>query len=459
MTDTPSGKVPASPLWRRVLPAALVLAAVVRCAFWFAYAGDTSVIVRGDTLSYWSPGATLVTKGAFSVSDVPPFVPDLLRTPVYPIFLGILSEYARLGARGIAACQVLLSLAVIVALAFLIRRPLGGRAASAAALLLALDLPTAVYANFLMSEVLFSVILVGSAALFVAMVRRPRPNLALALGLLAGVLALCRPVAAFYAVPVAGCLLFLPCSRRVRVVCVCVFLVSAFVLPAAWIARNVLHSGRPMLSTISAINLYEYRGAWNAARLSGKTFGEVQAEFREQGRRMKKEEGKSEAEVADFMAGEGLALVLGHPALSALQALQGAARMLGGISKAGIESLDRSSRASGDFQGNLNDPGDLGVGLFRWVFGGRPWWVGLLKIWAFAHLAVVYAGMAILAFHARRFRADGRLLICFGFVTLAYFIVLSAGAEANSRFRVPIAPVLCLLSAAGWASVARPARE
>jgi hypothetical protein len=35
---------------------------------------------------------------------------------------------------------------------------------------------------------------------------------------------------------------------------------------------------------------------------------------------------------------------------------------------------------------------------------------------------------------------------------LAYFIAISAGPEAASRFRVPLAPLLALLSAAGWQS-------
>ena len=33
---------------------------------------------------------------------------------------------------------------------------------------------------------------------------------------------------------------------------------------------------------------------------------------------------------------------------------------------------------------------------------------------------------------------------------LAYFVIISAGPEAASRFRVPLAPLLALLSAAGW---------
>jgi hypothetical protein len=36
---------------------------------------------------------------------------------------------------------------------------------------------------------------------------------------------------------------------------------------------------------------------------------------------------------------------------------------------------------------------------------------------------------------------------------LAYFIIISAGPEAASRFRVPLTPLLALLSAAGWQSL------
>ena len=38
-------------------------------------------------------------------------------------------------------------------------------------------------------------------------------------------------------------------------------------------------------------------------------------------------------------------------------------------------------------------------------------------------------------------------------VVSAYFVVISAGPEAASRFRVPLAPLLAILAAAGWESL------
>ena len=100
------------------------------------------------------------------------------------------------------------------------------------------------------------------------------------LGLLVGILTLCRPVAAFYFVPLAGCLFFVPELRvRARTI-VPAFIVAALVLPAAWMARNAIHTGRPMLSTIGAIsgesgsqNSFETASsrAWSFSRPNGRT--------------------------------------------------------------------------------------------------------------------------------------------------------------------------------------------
>src|SRR6185369_10322903 len=91
-----------------------------------------------DSLHYVLIGHNVFTEGAYSRSVGPPFVPDMLRTPVYPLFAGGLELLGR--AAAIYFVQVLLHAGSCVLLFVLVRRYFGARPAFWASLFLASDL-------------------------------------------------------------------------------------------------------------------------------------------------------------------------------------------------------------------------------------------------------------------------------------------------------------------------------
>lgn len=438
--------------WR--IAAAVVLGLLLRLAIWGAWADRPQEYERPDTNTYWRPGVALLREGHF---------PSVVRTPVYPLFLAALSEGAGLGRRGIAAVQIVLGAAAAWLVFLTLRRRVGERAAWWALGFAGLDLTSAIACNHLLSETLFTVLLTGALAM---LVWTPGGRVgvwgAAGAGLLLGLASLCRPIGVFLFVPLAGWLLWAAWhgGPRRAALWAAVFSICAMALPAGWVARNYANTGRAFFSTISAINLYEYRAAWTRARVEGRAYGEVAAEHYAHRLALEKQ-GQGEAGAAARIRAEALGILLRHPATTLRQGLQGLVKMYGGISNAAIDTLAPGGAEPGSgFRDALNEPGQMTPGhMARRAVSGAPWWVLMVKLGALAWLGAAYLGCASVGVAWLRRRASGAAagisyeLAVLALIVLGYFTLLSIGAETNSRFRVPVSPILWALAGAGWAAL------
>jgi hypothetical protein len=146
---------------------------------------------------------------------------------------------------------------------------------------------------------------------------------------------------------------------------------------------------------------------------------------------------------------DGIALIVRNPGWYALMHLRSTAALLldpgtfclatlAGIEtdQRGQELLARLQTAPGSFMAEV-------WSAHRFLF--------LSSLWGLAFLAIVYAGVVRWLVRAPRGNWTPGVVVVVA--VLAYFIIISAGPEAASRFRVPLAPLLALLSAAGWQSL------
>ena len=113
-----------------------------------------------DVRHYVLLGRNLLLHGDYSRCEGPPFAPDMLRTPVYPVFAGGLDLLG--GAGAIYLAQALLQAGSCLLLFALVRQSFGGRAAVCASLLLATDLMLAVSNFEAMSEPLFNFLILAA---------------------------------------------------------------------------------------------------------------------------------------------------------------------------------------------------------------------------------------------------------------------------------------------------------
>jgi hypothetical protein len=372
-----------------------------------------------DSFTYLTPARNLLHGLGFTTDGAI----ETLRTPGYPLLL------AAFGLRIVPMIvfQHLLNAAIAVAIYLLVTKRLGSRfIAITAAILFAIDTPTLHYANKILTETLFTA---GLFALF-AMILYAW-NLPMA-GLLTGVLVLIRPVAIVYFLIVAICLML----RRIRARTIVAYVALALLLPFAWALRNLHGTGVFTISSISGVNLLSYRAA---GALAIEDDGDFEADLADEISGLQADaddEIQTRLHIPD--AGELPSAVRGryysefawrvlrqHPRAAAMLTLRG---VLVNLFDSRWEAMEIVSRVPAEIVRRGLD--------------------------AFTAAEFVFAVIGALALWRR-----DRDLAAITVATVVYFILISAGGESESRFRVPVVPQIAIAAACGVATLRRPTSE
>ena len=264
---------------RRAL-ALIVLVAVVHGLFFIWYERsewDTSWL---DQVGYRQLGEALATTGKFTKApDAPSFVPEVIRTPVYPLFLAAIYKVAGPSHLAVALAQVAV-FALICVLVFAIARLVTGdeRIAFAAAVVTALFAPLPYFAALVLTELWTTFVFTASMWAAIRAVKDGRISSFAVLGVLTGITALSRPVFALFPVGIVLVgLVFFPLTRaRQRpgfgswATLLAVFALT--MLP--WFAYNYINLGELTLSPAGGMGRGTWEGSWQ-----GTWSGRLQAEL------------------------------------------------------------------------------------------------------------------------------------------------------------------------------------
>lgn len=340
-------------------------------------------------------------------------LPNVARTPVYPLFLAGLIKFGgdRLGL--FLAVQCLLGALMCALTAALAKRWLPVRAAPWAGWLLALDPNSVVRCCDLLTEVVFTFLLL--AGLWLIANRAALSWQWWLAGLVWAVAALCRPIAAWLWVIAVSVAFATASDWRRRTGCAALFLVGFLAVLGVWAAHNARLTGHWFVATIATHNLRLYRAAGMEAEQTGATLDAVQRRIH-----------ATDGDVQFFESRENFDRTLqtyrqqsweilrGAPVIAAKQAVKGWGMLL---FSPGAHSLDN---------------------IMKEPKPAARWWPPLYT--AGLVVLVVLAGIG-----AMRLGRDGLLLTAL----VVYFVVLAGGPEANSRFRMPVMPALAILAVAG----------
>lgn len=392
-----------------------ILASVVRLGVVLIIPLPAGLAHLPDSAEYDRLGRNLVERGRFSLAAVPPWTSDLTRTPVYPGFVAACYTVAGSSPMTVAIAQLLLGVGtcLLTYLAGVIL--LSRRAAVVAAGLLAVDPLSARYGAMLLSETLFTTLLLVGLVLAAMYHQRPGVGVACSLGVVLGLTTLCRPIAVFW--PVVVGIWIATAAWRVRgwrPIWHAVLVVAiASLLTGGWMCRNYAVGGPPVLSTVPAINLYYHRAAAVLARQEGITEFEARQQLAE----------RLEQEVAQERFGPRDEYRL--------------------MERRGLELIGSNQ------VGYLRACGD---GLIRMMKPQEPLSIlsccpNLLAWVESAYLLVLYVlgGYGSVRWLVRSRRATV-LVLGLG---VTYFVILS-GPEAYVRFRVPLMPLFALLAGSSF---------
>jgi hypothetical protein len=370
-----------------------------------------------DSFTYLTPARNLLHGLGFTTGGVI----ETLRTPGYPLLL------AAFGLRIVPMIvfQHLLNAAIAVSIYLLLTKRMGNRfIAITAAVLFAIDTPTLHYANKILTETLFTAGLFALFAMVLYAWKLP------AAGLLTGVLVLIRPVAIAYFLIVAVSLML----RRVRARTIAAYVALALLLPFAWALRNLHGTGVFTISSISGVNLLSYRAA---GALAIEDDGNFEADLADEIQGLQADaDDEIQARLHIPDAGELPSAVRGryyseiawrvlrqHPRAAAMLTLRG---LLVNIFDSRWEGMEIVSRFPADIVRRGLDAFTAAEFVFAIV--------GALALW----------------------RRD-RDLAAITVATVLYFLLISAGGESESRFRVPVIPQIAMAAACGLSTLRRTA--
>jgi 4-amino-4-deoxy-L-arabinose transferase-like glycosyltransferase len=432
---------------RRLVALVLGVSLALKLLVFFAiYPRDADRIVAPDTQSYERPALALVRSGRFASSPTDLHVPETRRTPGYPGFMAL--TYAAFGEHrhAIALLQLGLSTLTLWITYLIAFRISGPRPAWAALLILTLDLLTLVYSQLLMTETLFTLLIVCAA--WTGLIALHTRSLAWAAGFGASLAAatLVRPIA-YYLFPASlvGLALFGYRARlKIRKTAIAVLVVSLpwVILVEGWRLRNYLMTDRAVISEITVDTLLWYRAGAVVAARDGISLWEARARI---ARELPDTSGWPPARVRALQERRAVQIILSHPVLMSKAILYGAAKILAGTGRADLlhffVGVPYEERPSGAIALSLEEVRDR--------LTGSSWVIALIAYVAL-HLVLVYIGAVrglLLAIRGGRSWWPAHVLLA---GIAIYLVVMAAGPEAYARFRVPVMPLLAIFAGSGW---------
>lgn len=434
---------------------------------WFR---NRAAIWHPDSASYCQLAMNMFKLGVFSRSAGPPFVYEVFRTPGYPSLLCVVYSVF-----GDSALPVIILQSVIatgtVALTWLVGRKLfSPRVGTWAAALLSLDVASICSGQMLMSETAFTLLVLTAVWLLVKSLSPLRGWTGFVLSGLALACAIhVRPIG-YYLVPLgaAGIAVYLMLKDRATVpgrvrwrralTRAGAFLLAPALLVGGWQLKNLQRTGSARFSQYEGLNVYFYRAAGAISMRDHKPLFQVHREMGFETEDMdftawvaKRPEftGRNDAAVSGEWLREGLGIIARNPGWYVLMHLRSTAALLldpGTYCLAALAGRETDQRGQELLARIQVAPASFMAVIASVWFEHR--FLFLTSLWGLAFLAFVYAGVVLWLARAPRSGLTPGVVVVVA--VLGYFILVSAGPEASSRFRVPLAPLLALLSAAGW---------
>ena len=251
----------------------IVLVAIVHGVFfiWYQRPDWYTPAAWTDQVGYRRLGQALATTGRFTkFPDAPELVPEVIRTPVYPMFLAAIYKVAGTGQLPVALAQTALFAAMCLFVYAIAKRIADDRVALAAGLLTALFSPLPYFGALVLTEVWTTFMFTASMWMAIRAVQSRRLAPFAMLGILLGITALSRPVFALFPVGIVLVgLVFFPLTgvtrvRRPAMTSWAVLLATFALTMLPWFAYNYVTLGQLTLSPAGGMGRGMWEGSWQA---------------------------------------------------------------------------------------------------------------------------------------------------------------------------------------------------
>jgi hypothetical protein len=432
--------------WARAVRLQLLVAAGFRLGLMFAaflFTG-TQVMTQGDTASYLGPGRSLISRGIYANAGLP----EIDRTPGYPLFAMLAGMWFG-NVLLTVTTQIVLSLVSLLLVSRIAERIFPDHnTGTIAGWLYAVEPLSIVYAVRLMPETLFVVLLLAAIDRILDYLESGRPGVLAVAGVLVAVATYVRPVSYYLGFALAAGLAVIAGKRHKHWwKAPAVLLVSILPLLAVWQTRNWMETGYSGFSSIVEKNLYFFQSAEVSAELRHISLGAEQKELGyldEAGyiAMHPEQQGWSESQRLHYMRRESMEILSRHPWLYLKTHFAGVGVVM--FTPCATELLQMlDAYPAGDVMPHriLNEGVIASVGRIVLDHPAVAATMALLE----GFLLLLYLFAVRGCMNAGRFSSLTVTLIGIAM----YFLLISGGAQAVGRYRLPAMPELCILAAGG----------
>lgn len=395
-----------------------------------------------DSYGYWQIAFNIKEYGIFSQSYDIPIEPDYYRTPIYPLFI-LVAESIKIETFPVIFLQLVIG-TLTCWYTFKISELITNNKfiSHTAALIVALDVPSIVMNNIVMTETLFSFLLLLTVYFFLKYLSTGMIRYLLFSSVLCGVSILCRPIGFFIPFFMVSFLLFAykkdllkACYRSFIYLIIVLFTVSP------WLIRNKFTFGHYFLSVIREHDMQNYQAAAIYAEKNHLSLATAQSALRwKTFKAFKGDANKQPYEYARFIENDAINIAFSEPLL-----------LIKHHAEQFIHFFLKPCRAYIDIQ-----LGNWGIGyntipkdypIFKYLFEHNSKFTISIVFFQLGMMLLVYLSclFSFLYFKKNKqflyFILLCLLIFCFANLTLPYV--------TESRFRIPVVPFISILSASG----------
>jgi 4-amino-4-deoxy-L-arabinose transferase-like glycosyltransferase len=420
-----------------------------------------------DTITYLDPARELIFSGQFASklewpgteSPSPDSIPEIVRTPGYPVFLipGILLGNLELVT---IAQQIVLSCAtvyMVYRIALIVFERI--EVAHLCALLYALEPLSILYASRLMTETLFTFLITLSLYyLLIYQKSKSLSHILLSSFALAGSIYV-RPVGYFLPILITLILIIWvlaqPQKRQILFIHAFVFLFVSMGLLGLWQVRNKIQADYSGFSAVTDMNLYFFAGAAVLSVQQGIPVYEMQNQMGYRDTNIyllnhPEQRNWNQDERYTYMRREGIKLIRDNLGISAIIHLNGMLRVLFDPGANEYLRLFNLYSEPHGILGAIIDRGLMKTLTVLWSMFLRNPLIPLSNILLGLILAM-YLLWSIVGLRSKDLTKKSPLIILL--CTASYLLIVSGGPVGTDRFRLPIMPIICVLAGYGLSRV------
>lgn len=404
---------------------------MIRVAWWLTVLLTSSGYVGPDSATYLLLADNVLNEGVFSLMPYAPFIPDMIRTPGYPVFL----IPFRAGATSFAFIALIQSAlgALVPLLLYDSAKRLNAPSSRLGALIVMVDFCLLLFTPMVLSDGLFVLLLTASLWMFIR--GMTQSSWWWGASLLLGAAVLVRPIGLY--LPLLFFIWMVAQSRNWKrpVLVLLIGLLPVF----GWKMRNDYIFGTAALSTMDMNNLLLFNAAAVKAETSGRPFEDVQREYIDAAREaMRDAPVPGAGAYRNWAKREAMEILTAHPGVFAGQSAEKMALYFFKPPRSWFARVLGLDYVYAPYSGAQAEKGRIR----RFFADNHPLTIALTGFqFGLSVISFILAMIGLKKLWHRQ-RALAVLLLS----VLLYFLLTSTVTMPDARFRMPVVPVLGLLA-------------